>query len=209
MIELLTNDGLRPFLLAGGLVVGFAVLELIFASVGIDTQIGSDAEAPVDFDVEPAADGASGGMLDMIGLRSLPLTVWLALCAAIFAGIGLSGQTLIHAIFGAMLSAGLASALAIVPTLGSMRAISRMAGRWLPRETSAAISERSYGRRLGVVTVGTAKRGNPAQIRFTDLHGNMHFAMAEPARDEDEIPEGAEVFITRTRDGALRLVRVD
>jgi hypothetical protein len=77
----------------------------------------------------------------------------------------------------------------------------------MPRDESSAISERSYGRRHGVVTVGIARHGSPAQVRFTDHHGNLHYVMVEPFDTKDEIAEGSEVFIIKTLRDGLKIIK--
>lgn len=108
---------------------------------------------------------------------------------------------------GATLPAALAVPLALLGALVATRAAGGLVCRLLPRETTSAISKRSFGNRTDRVVVGTARRGSPAQVPFQDRHGNTHYAMAEPLADDEAIPGGAEVIILRTRDGALRLVR--
>ena len=233
-MDLLLDLSMKPFVFFGALVVGLLLLEIIFMLIGVDTQIGGDSDADFDMDFDADADfdtdfdadieagdladtapeaeasvGAPGGGLsDLIGIKKLPLTIWLALFSAFFAGIGLAGQTLVSVMFGALLPAGLAVALALPVTLFLTGLFSEAVSNWIPRVETTAISERSYGRRRGTVTVGTARRGNPAQVRITDGHGNLHYVMAEPISDCDEIAQGAEVFIIRKRNGDLRLVRV-
>jgi hypothetical protein len=218
MLEILSNDALYPFLLSAAMVVALVLLELAFLTIGINTEIGSadtglDAlDADLGLDATASAGEATytsmGGVLDIFGLRNMPVTAWLAFLAASFSGIGLAGQFLAEATLGAMLPPVIAASVAAVPALIVTKFISKAVSRLLPRETTSVISEASFKRRIGLVTVGTARRGHPAQVGFTDQHGNFHYLMAEPLDDGDEIGEGAEVFITRTPRGDLRLVKI-
>ncbi|SLN19082.1 Inner membrane protein YqiJ [Roseovarius albus] len=181
--------------------------------VDTDTELGTD----IDFNIDPDIDAeagvkprleTSGGFFDLIGLRKLPLTVWLALFSAFFAGIGLSGQTLMSVLTGTVLPAILAALIVLPVALFFTRYCAEAVANWVPRVETTAISERSYGRRKGVITVGSARRDQPAQVRFTDAHGNLHYVMAEPLSDDDTLPEGTEVLILRRRQGDLKLVRI-
>ncbi len=163
--------------------------------------LGDDAAEP------ERAGPHRAGLLDLMGLAGLPLTVWLAFLCGAFAAAGLTLQAVARGLSGAALPSLLAAPLALAVAVPVTRAASRTIRRLLPRETSSAISERSFGNRVGRVVVGTARRGSPAQVRFTDGHGNTHYAMAEPLDEAQEIAAGTEVAILRTRDGALRLVR--
>jgi hypothetical protein len=108
-----------------------------------------------------------------------------------------------------MLPPNIAMALATLPALALAARAARFTAHLIPRTTTSAISERAYGRRRGIITVGAAAAGNPAQVRFSDQHGNTHHLMAEPLDQSESIPEGSEVLIIRTRDGQFRLVRTN
>jgi hypothetical protein len=222
VIDLLTHAALRPFLWAIGIVLGLLLLEFVLNLLGGSTEIGADSDGALDVseaggwgpDILPeAAEGSEadqGGILDLLGLRGVPVAVWLALVAGTFAGLGLALQMAIHAATGGgLLGPGLASLLAAPPAVLVTGRLSRALGRILPRETTAAISERSFGRRFGEVTVGTARLGHPAQVRFTDQFGNLQYLMAEPLHPAEEFGEGARVLILRGPDGSVRLARAE
>ena len=234
MIDLLLQDGLRPFLAASGIVAGLLVLEMLLLTVGISTEIGGEADADLgpdfagDLDVAalpdlghgsmPLADqdgeaqsavqsgGFHGGLLDLLGLRGISLTVWLAFLAASFAVVGFAGQAAVSAVTGSMLPGWTAGLLAALPALLLTSRSARLLARMLPRETTAAVSERAFGRRFGNVTVGVARAGHPAQVRVTDQHGNLQYLMAEPLDPEAEFRQGARVLVLRATDGHYRLV---
>jgi hypothetical protein len=77
------------------------------------------------------------------------------------------------------------------------RGFSRLFARLLPRNYSESVSETELGRRRGVITVGTAARGKPAEVRVTDRHGNIQYLRAEPAQDGTTLPQGTEVLVMR------------
>jgi hypothetical protein len=190
----------------------------ITAEFNVDAELAAQIEAEVGIDSSDASDigiseanlgsqtTAFGGVLDFLGIRRLPLTVWLALFTAGFASSGLAFQVALFSVFGVMLPANLASVAALVPATLIARGLSGWMSRLIPRDETSAISERSLGRRRGVVTVGTARRDQPAQVRITDHYGNTHYAMIEPFSDDVEIIEGTEVLVLRIRGGELRLV---
>lgn len=195
----------------------------------VDADLGLSAEADFDFDLTgdtsvgsdlsdlshdmPDADAGPytadapmggitsvGGILDLIGIRRVPLTVWLALFFAAYASLGIALQSVSLGLLGFTLGASFAAGLVFFPALSVTRLAAEIVENLLPQFETTAISERSLGRRRGVVTLGTAKRGSPAQVRITDHHGNLHYPMLEPARDDEEIHEGTEVLVVRVRD---------
>ncbi|WP_370541702.1 OB-fold-containig protein [Actibacterium sp. 188UL27-1] len=56
-----------------------------------------------------------------------------------------------------------------------------------------------------MVTVGTARQGKPAQVRFRDGHGNSHYTIAEPLDPKDELPQGTEVLLLKIKGGRRAL----
>lgn len=234
-MDLMLDPGMKPFVFFGALVVGLLLLEIFFMFVGVDTRLGGDGDTDFDLDVDAdvdleveldvdtdfdagelevagsesdlAPDVPGGGFIDLIGVKKLPMTIWLALFSAFFAGAGMAGQTMVSLIFSTLLPAGIAAAMVLPVALLLTGLFAEAVSNWIPREETSAISERSYGRRRGVITVGTARRGNPAQVRVVDGHGNLHYLMAEPVSDDDEIEQGIDVFIIRKRNGDLRLIR--
>ena len=119
--------------------------------------------------------------------------VWVA---ALLLAFGLTGLV-VQTITGGIIPAGLTAIGAGVIGVGFAKRFARTFARLIPKSESAAMSERSLGRRKGVVSQGTAARGKPAEVRVTDGHGNTHYLRAEPLRDEIEIPQGTEVLVMR------------
>ncbi|KEO60109.1 OB-fold-containig protein [Thioclava indica] len=174
----------------------------IAAQVELDLD-GYDGPGEITHDVS----GTSvGGILDILGMRKVPMTVWLAIFLALFASAGLVMQTLLSATFGWMLPRIIAVPIALVPALALTRAIASGIARLIPRTETPAISEHSLGRRRSVVIIGTARRRSPAQVRITDGYGNTHYTMLEPLSDSDEITQGSKVLVLRLPRGLLRLV---
>jgi hypothetical protein len=253
MLELLSQDGLRPFLVSGLLVFGFLALEIILMMLGlsgggetdapeidtadiegdfvgmeasdiaaemdIDPSVAAQIESEIalqdgteafDTEVEATSSGETslvGSILDLMGMRKLPLSVSLALFAAGFAAAGISTQVILHSVSGMMLPKWIMVPVAIVAAAVLTRKLSGFVVRIIPSEETAAVSERSLGRRRGVVTVGVASAGRPAEVRVTDGYGNTHYIMVEPLSAKDEIPAGSEVLVLRMRGGEFRLVK--
>ncbi len=230
-LDLFFSANMQPFAIALGVVVGMLVLELVLMLVGIsilggdgdvaidaepglDVDVGLDAEAGFEVDVDgadPLAGESAGvsGVLSWLGLSDAPFAIWLAGFLTAFGLSGYALQGVLNAIVGAPLPALLASAVALPVGLAIAARFARLIGRLMPKLETTAISSRSYGGRRGIITVGTARRGNPAQARLTDGHGNIHYTMVEPMKDDDAFPQGTEIATIRLADGSLRAIRID
>ena len=159
-----------------------------------DAGLDLDAEADTDFDSNFAAGPAS-----WLGMGKVPVLIWFAAILVSFGVTGVFIQTFSTSTIGAPLPVSLVAVLAVVVAIWFARTFGEVFARLLPKTETTAMSERHLGRRIGVVSQGTAKRGMPAEVRVTDHHGNMHYLRAEPVRDSDEIPQGSRVLVLRHR----------
>lgn len=176
--------------------------------MGADIESGADVLDEVDIDAPDGAAGPAGAALSWLGLGQVPFAIWLAGTLTAFGLVGYGIQLGATGLLGAPIGAVPAAALALLPGLGLGGRFARTLGRLLPKTESTAISSRAYGGRRGVVTTGAARRDMPAEVRFTDGHGNTHYARVEPLEDAEVLEAGTEVAIIRLRDGRLRAIRV-
>ncbi|WP_227754250.1 OB-fold-containig protein [Stagnihabitans tardus] len=203
-----------PFTFAFVLLAGLVLLELVALLLG-GSLIGSDApEVDLDpgLDAEPDIDALLAGgpetelAPDGFGLRGAPLIIWLAAALLGFGAAGVMIQSLAAALSAPLPLWG-ALPLALVAGLGFARAFGRAFARLIPRIETTATSTQFMGGLRGIVTQGTARRGQAAEVRLRDRHGNLHHLRCEPYREDDVIPEGAEVLTIRRRapDGSFIL----
>lgn len=168
----------------------------------------AELDAAAETPVTPGA-GGSDHALSWLGLGKVPFSIWLAGTLTAFGISGYLIQLVAVTVAGTQLPAMIAAPLALLPGIALGARFARAIGGIMPKSESSAISRRSFGNRRGVITVGTARRGHPAQARFTDGHGNMHYAQVEPLKDDDTLGQGTEIAILRLRDGTLRAIRLD
>jgi hypothetical protein len=87
-----------------------------------------------------------------------------------------------------------AAAVAALPLTGlGARGLARI----MPGDETTAVSLDSLVGRRGTITIGTARRGSPAQARVSDIHGQVHYVMVEPYDDDHAIGEGDTVRLDR------------
>jgi hypothetical protein len=232
MLDTLLSGPIVPFTLSLALLFALLAVELLFLALGasligdgvegdmaglgdgpeIDLDLdGFDvdpAEFDIDVDVEPAAmTTPASSPLSWLGLGKMPTLIWLATIFLSFGVTGLTIQSLVSSVFGAPLPAIVAVIPSAIVALWFTGRFGALFARLLPRTETQSVSQRHLGRRAGTVTQGTARRGTPAEVRVTDRHGNTHYLRAEPFRDADEIPEGADVLVIRHRPtGGFRLI---
>lgn len=230
-MSLLQDPDLKIFLIAGAMVAALFLLELVFMAIGVGGgAMEADADADADFAIDadtvdpdalaelagveaedldltqsaPPSAGLMGTFLDIIGFRKVPLIMWLCAFCASFASLGLVLQVGMRQVLGFSLPEEMAVAIVLAPAGYVTGQVTRFLAWLIPSDETSSVSETSLARRRGTVTVGTAKRGMPAEVEIYDRHGNAHYLMLEPYLDDEEIAQGTEVVVIRLPGGTLR-----
>jgi Protein of unknown function (DUF1449) len=155
----------------------------------------------------PGVDGEHGA-LDWLNIGRAPFLALLAAALGIFAICGFVLQGIAGGIV-APLPGWIAAVIAVVPTVPATRWVSLALGKIMPREETYAVGEAEFVGRIGVITVGPARRGVVARMKLQDQHGNWHFPKIEPFAAEEEIPEGVLVLVVEQGEGMLRVAKAD
>jgi membrane protein implicated in regulation of membrane protease activity len=181
----------------------FSVALLVMLMIGAVEALGLGASA-VHLDLHGDVDGG-GDLLGWLGIGKVPLLMLLVVFLALFGLVGLAIQQ-----FAGPLPLWIAAPAAAVATLPLTGLGARGLARIMPRDETTAISLDSLVGRRGTITIGTARRGSPAQARVADIHGQVHYVMVEPYDDDHSIGEGETVRLDR-RDGNIFIAvgRVD
>lgn len=191
-------------------------------AIGSDTgDLDIDFDADVDFDldldadVDVAADISVGettkgplGILDWIGIKEVPVLIWLVSFLSFFGLTGLILQSVSFGIFGGLIPGLIASILVLFPAMRGAKFLASTLATIMPKHESSAVSKRFLGGHHGTITQGTAKRGKPAEAKIKDRHGNTHYLRVEPLDDKDEIPQGRSVHVIRKRNGMFFVVDI-
>ncbi|MGA9583196.1 MAG: YqiJ family protein [Allosphingosinicella sp.] len=173
----------------------FSVALLVMLMIGAVEAFGLGASA-VQLDVHADMDGG-GDPLGWLGVGRVPLLMLLVVFLALFGLIGLAVQQ-----FAGPLPLWIAVPAAAIGALPLTGLGARGLARIMPGDETTAVSLDSLVGRRGTITIGTARRGSPAQARVADIHGQVHYVMVEPYDDDHSIGEGETVRLDR-RDGHI------
>jgi hypothetical protein len=181
----------------------FSVALLVMLMIGAVEALGLGAAA-AHLDTDADLDGG-GDLLGWLGVGRVPLLMLLVLFLAFFGFAGLAVQQ-----FAGPLTLWIAVPAAAAAALPLTGLGARGLARIMPGDETTAISLDSLVGRKGTITVGTARRGSPAQARVKDVHGQVHYVMVEPYDDAHAFGEGETVRLDR-RDGNIfiALARAD
>lgn len=222
MVEFLQNINMMPFTATFGILVALLLIEVASAFTGLSlfgsesdgVDLDFDAEADIDLDVDTdldldaaTADGSQGlSLLAWLGIGRVPTAIWGATALASFGLSGTALQLATQWLTGGLLPAAIAIPLVIPPAILITKRLSLTFARAVPKTETTALARRSFAGNHGTITQGTAQRGKPAEVRLRDRHGNLHHLRLEPYDDAHALPQGTDVYVTRTADGTLRLM---
>ena len=172
----------------------FAVSLTVMVLIGLVEALGLGASA-AHLDID--ADAHAGDLLGWLGIGQVPLLMLLVVFLAAFGLIGLAVQQAVGP-FSPAIASAIAAAVAFPATGIGARGLARI----MPRDETTAVSLDTLVGKRGTITIGTARRGSPAQARVKDVHGQSHYVMVEPQEEEHPFAQGETVLLVR-RDGNI------
>ena len=193
-----------PFALAGGLVLGVLLLELLSLLVGgslAGLLDGLDADADFDLDV----DGPEAPALAWLGFGVIPLFALIVVALTVFCLGGYAIQGAAESLTSRLLPMIVAGPLALVPTLALTGRLARVLGRTLFKDESDAVGADDLLGATATITLGATSAGRPTQAKVVDSRGLTHYVLVEPLNPEATFALGAEVVLVE-RQGARYLV---
>lgn len=203
MSLLLASENL-PFTVALVIMIIIALMEGTSLILGIGfTNVLDQALPNIDFDGldAPELNNTSGltRILGWLRIGRVPILVTLILFLTTFGLTGLILQTLVHAVFGALLPPAIACVPVILFTLPVLRIAHGVAEKIIPKDETYAVREATFIGRVAVITGGTATPARAAQARLKDEHGGDHYVMVKPDNEEDTFPPHTSVLLVARR----------
>jgi hypothetical protein len=224
MFSYLMEVGFQPFVIAGLVLVGLCLIEVISLVFGhslsgaVDHLLGLDHDVHVDVHAHDATHSSVldvhaemphgnlfGGFYDWLNAGRVPLMILLMAALGAFSVVGLAIQTVAMHV-AAPLPALVAALLAFLGVIPTTRSVSRVLARFLPRDESYAVDEEALIGRTGVVTLGPVDWDSAGRAKVMDAHGNAHFPRVKAAREGLTIDQGIPVLVVDRVDGTLTVV---
>ena len=211
MTAFLFSDANSTYTIAIGIVLAIAALEIIGQFIGLSLGQLIDGALDLDMDVSPDAGVLSGGLSSLLawmGLNKVPFMVWLIIFLTSFALIGFTGNYLALTLISNPLPASLSAVIALMGGTYISHHLSTLIGRLIPKEQTSAVSKDSFSGMLAQITVGTARKGMPAEAVLKDEFDQKHYVLVEPI-DEDEFTQGTKVVLVTKENNNWLVTRFD
>src|ERR1043165_9605792 len=167
VIDVLLAPDVRPFAIAGAIMIALCGIELLTLLVGfsIGHYIGKDV------DLHAESDSAVAGLMLWINAGRVPFLILLLLTLGLFSIAGFFLQGIAHGA-GLQLPVWIAVPAAIAATIPLVRITSRGLSPLIPRDETYAVDEGDFVGQVGVVSIGPLDQGLPGQGRPQDGFGN-------------------------------------
>jgi len=189
------------FAIALMVMVGIAVLEGVGTLIGLGFGSAIDALIPdvdvdIDADLEPGVSSPFTQFLGWLHVGQVPVLILFIIFLTSFGIIGLIVQRTLLVATGSVWSGSILAIPVFIASLPFVSLFGGLLGKFMPREETEAVSEDSFIGLTAVVTLGTAKKGNPAEAKLTDEYGQTHYILVEPGSDGSELGQGESGKIT-------------
>lgn len=221
MIDFLLTPANTPFVVALGIMLALAVIEVLSVSLGMGLSemldsLVPDMDVDVDIDVDVEGDvSAVGGPVDSL----MKVLAWLRigevpvvmLLVVFLTGFGLSGlvlQYVVNALIGKTLPGGLAVIPAMFVAVPMVRYFGGLLGKYMPQDETYAVSEGSFPGMVATVTMGVAKVGKPAQAKLKDKHGQTHYILVEPDNPGETFSQGDKTIIVSQNGAVYKVIDI-
>lgn len=200
-----TNE-VAPFSFALLLMFGLGLIEIFGLMLGISSLTHSP---DVDVDANLHLDGAGHGFSQFLSWLHIGRAPFLILLVFFLLGFGLSGlllQQLSQSVLGFLLHGGLVAIPSTFIGLAHMNWGGRFVNRYLPKDETESISSSSFIGQTVTITVGEARINDPAEAKFKDSFGHIHYVMVEPDDDSFYLKQGEQALIIRQEGSIYRVV---
>ena len=187
-----------------------AVMLLIAAVEGVGALLGTsisehlrsllpetDLNANLEIDASEAIVSPFRKALAWLRVGQVPVLMLLVAFLTIFGLGGLVLQSVVMEVLGRYLPSGIAVPVAFAGSLLPLRAAGGVIARVIPMDETDAVTEDSFIGSVATITLGTARRGEPAEAKLRDVHGHTHYVMVEPDDPQASFAAPKEVLIVR------------
>lgn len=231
MIEEFFAPQLAPFTVALGVLLFIALMEGVGLLLGValssivdsllpdfdlpdaDIDIGDvDADLSVNVhgpDMDAAAAPTTGAFTRVLGwlcVGRVPVLILLIAFLTVFCISGFIVQNFAKGLTGFFLPATLATIPALFVAIPGTRYLGLGLSKLMPKEETEAVSSDGFIGKVAIVTLGTAKRGLPAEAKLKDHFGQTHYIFVEPDIDHETFEAGVETLVVRKAGSTFRVI---
>lgn len=190
-----------PFTVSLAVVTILCLLEGVMLFIGVGFINFLDTLFP-DFDMEIDGfglddQGLVSKTLSFLRAKNVPLIILLVFFLVSFGLTGLVSQAIIVNFIGTPVSGLILSIPSFFIGLTMMKALGEVVSKIIPSDESDALEIKAFTNKVGVITLGVAKKETPAQCKIKDQTGKLHYFMVFPDDENDQLQQGEKVLLVR------------
>jgi hypothetical protein len=211
MIEFLTAGPNLLFTIVLTLMGTIALMEIIGALLGISVSDYVDSVLPDTPDISlegaEAVPSLFSSLLGWLLIGRVPILILLIIFLTAFGIIGLILQAMTLRVVGRLLPAGVIALPALIAAVAGVKSLGGLLANVLLKDETSAVSEALFIGKIATITLGTAKRGQPAQAKLQDQYGQTHYVLVEPDREDETFDTGTAVVLVERNGVVFHAVR--
>jgi membrane protein implicated in regulation of membrane protease activity len=179
------------------LMVFIALLEGILILIGMGLSDMLDSLVP-DFDTDYDVDTqySLSKFFGWIRLKEVPILMLVVIFLTSFGIIGLFIQAILFNFIGILWFQYLVAIPTFIFSIMSLRIFGGLIAKLLPKDETSSISNNDLIGHIGIITLGKAIKGSPAEAKVKDQSGQVHYFMVEPENENDIFMQGEKVLIS-------------
>jgi hypothetical protein len=124
-----------------------------------------------------------------------------------FSTIGYIGQNFALRILGNPIEIWIASIIAGILALPLYKVIAQFLADKLFKEETSAISEKTFVGKIIEINTGVARVGLPAEGKYKDQFGQLHYFMVEPDNATDQFYQGDMVKLIKYENKIFKAIK--
>lgn len=216
MLEYIFEPYNAPFLYALYFMVGILGLEILslLAGLGLSevidnlfdaTDVGLDSDIDVDGEIESSFISK---YIAWIKVKNVPMLILLIVFLAAFSITGFVGQSFLIRFFDLVLPDWAAVIGAVMIGFPMYKWTAGILGEKVFKEDTSALSEKTFIGQIAEINTGTAKVGFPAEAKFKDHFGQLHYFLVEPEDENEIFEQGTEVELIRKEENTFKAIKL-
>ena len=215
MIEYLLAPHNTPFFYAFCFVALVLFLEVASLLIGAGfSQIIDNLFDATDVGIGDFSDGEieiQGNFISKyvawIKVNNVPLLILCVVYMGTFSTIGYIGQNFALRILGNPIEIWIASIIAGILALPLYKVIAQFLADKLFKEETSAISEKTFVGKIIEINTGVARVGLPAEGKYKDQFGQLHYFMVEPDNTKDQFYQGDMVKLIKYENKIFKAIK--
>ncbi len=209
MLAFITAPANQPYGVALALMLLIAALELLGLVIGLGLSDALEGMLP---DMDAGGHVEAPGLSAVLGwcrVGQVPLLILLVIFLTCFGLVGLVMQSAVQSVLGFLLPPLVGVPATLVLALPCFRVSSGLVARIIPRDETSAVSAATFVGRVATITLGTARKGSPAEAKLRDQFGQTHYVMVAPDLDDVSFTQGDPVILVRDQGAYFSCIASD